>query len=51
MNIEEYKSFDATGLANLVKKGEVTAIELLELAMSIVNNSEKKNIGFDNSSI
>lgn len=42
MNIEEYKSFDATGLANLVKKGEVTAIELLELAMSIVNNSEKK---------
>lgn len=32
MRLDEYMSFDATGLAGLVRKGEVTAVELLALA-------------------
>lgn len=32
MRLDEYMSFDATGLAELVSKGEVTAVELLALA-------------------
>ena len=32
MNFEEYRGYDATGLAHLVASGEVTAAELLELA-------------------
>lgn len=32
MNIDEYMSYDATGLAELVATGEVTAAELLDLA-------------------
>jgi amidase len=33
MNFDEYRNFDALGLAGLVKKGEVTAAELLEIAI------------------
>ncbi|AKS36104.1 amidase [Mycolicibacterium goodii] len=32
MNFDEYRTFDATGLAELVAAGEVTAAELLEVA-------------------
>lgn len=34
MNFEEYRSHDATGLAELVAKRDVTAAELLEIAIS-----------------
>lgn len=34
MRIDEYRSHDAVGLAHLVRTGEVTAGELLELAMA-----------------
>ncbi|MZR62679.1 amidase [Alcanivorax sp. DP30] len=34
MKFEEYRKFDAIGLAELVNKGEVTASELLELAIA-----------------
>lgn len=42
MNIEEYKSYDATGLANLVRAGQVKPIELLNLAISVIDNNEKE---------
>src|SRR4051794_11218051 len=32
MNFEEYRSYDATGLAKLVADGQVSATELLSLA-------------------
>ena len=32
MRLDEYRSLDATGLPELVDKGEVNAIELLERA-------------------
>ncbi|MTT51433.1 amidase [Alcanivorax sp. VBW004] len=34
MKFEEYRQFDAIGLADLVARGEVTAAELLELAIA-----------------
>ena len=34
MKFEEYRRFDAIGLADLVTRGEVTAAELLELAIA-----------------
>jgi amidase len=34
MNFTEYRSYDALGLAALVRQGEVTATELLELAIA-----------------
>ena len=34
MKFEEYRQFDAIGLADLVSRGEVTAAELLELAIA-----------------
>ena len=34
MNFEEYRTYDATGLAKLVADKEVSAVELLSLAPS-----------------
>ena len=34
MKFAEYRQFDAIGLAELVARGEVTAMELLELAIA-----------------
>jgi hypothetical protein len=34
-NLPEYTSYDALGLAELVRKGEVTATELCETAMGL----------------
>ncbi|WP_348679170.1 amidase [Alcanivorax profundi] len=34
MNFEEYRAFDAMGLAELIQKGEVTPAELLEVAIA-----------------
>ena len=33
MTFDEYRSYDATALAALIKKKEVTPLELLELAI------------------
>jgi amidase len=41
MHFEEYRRHDATGLAALVKKGEVTAAELLELAVGRAREVER----------
>lgn len=35
MNKNEYKNFDAVGLANLVKNREVSPSELLDLAIEV----------------
>ena len=37
MNLEEYSKYDALGLAELVKKGEVTKEELASLAQQGLN--------------
>lgn len=37
MNFDEYCSFDATGLADLVRRGDVSATELAQLAASAVD--------------
>ena len=37
MNLEEYASYDGTGLAALVSSGEITASELAELAFAAIN--------------
>jgi len=37
MNLDEYSSFDATGLAELVSKGDVSAKELAQLAAAAVD--------------
>ncbi len=37
MNLEEYASYDGTGLAALVSSGEITAAELAELAFAAIN--------------
>jgi amidase len=42
MNKNEYKNFDAIGLANLVKNGEVSPYELLDLAIEITEENESE---------
>lgn len=37
MGFEEYRTYDALGLAQLVKKGDVSALELLEIAIARSN--------------
>ena len=43
MNLEEYSKYDALGLAELVKKGEVTKEELASLAQQGLNKLETAN--------
>jgi len=42
MNRNEYKNFDAIGLANLVKNSKVSPYELLDLAIEIAEENEPK---------
>ena len=42
MNKNEYKNFDAIGLANLVKNREVSPHELLDLAIEITEENESE---------
>jgi Asp-tRNA(Asn)/Glu-tRNA(Gln) amidotransferase A subunit family amidase len=39
MNLDEYGRLDALGLADLIRRGEVTAAELLELAQSAITQA------------
>ncbi len=38
MTLSEYRTYDALGLANLVKKGDATALELAKLALEAIDN-------------
>ena len=38
MTLSEYRTYDALGLANLVKKGDATALELAKLALKAIDN-------------
>ena len=40
MQIEEYKSYDALGLAELVRSGQVSANELLDVAIEIIETHD-----------
>ena len=42
MNIDEYKSFDGMSLAHLLSKGEVSAQEVCEAAISVIELENKK---------
>ena len=42
MRIDEYRSFDALGLAELVKAGEVTSSELLDVARRQAETSNSR---------
>jgi len=37
MNLDEYNQYDATGLARLIRQGEVKALEVIELAISQID--------------
>jgi len=43
MKVEEYKSYDALGLASLVKSREVSAEELLKIALSLAKEDKDNN--------
>ena len=42
MNFEEYAAYDGLGLANLVKRGQVKASELLDLAIARMESENPK---------
>ena len=37
MNFDEYNQYDATGLARIIRQGEVKALEVIELAISQID--------------
>ena len=47
MNFEEYVTYDALGLAELVKTKQVTAAELLEVAIESVEEVESRQYMYD----